>query len=441
MKNTIYTVLFLVMATIQLTAQSGLLQSGPMLGYSEMREVLLWVQTVDEADVQFAYWPEGQPEDIRLTATARTAAEHAYAAKLIADKVEPGVSYTYELRINGSSVQRNYPTTFTTQPLWQWRTDPPPFKLAIGSCSYINDAAYDRPGEPYGGQYEIFTSIYDKDPNAMIWLGDNMYLREADWYTLTGIQHRYTHTRSLPEMQPLLASTHHYAIWDDHDFGPNDSDRSFLHKDKTYQVFQDFWGNPTYGLPNNEGITTAFRYHDVDFFLLDNRYHRSPDNRVTEERTILGEAQLEWLIDALVFSRAPFKMICIGGQVLNPAQRYENYAQYAEERAYLLKRIEEEDIRNVIFLTGDRHHSELSTYTNAAGNIVHDLTVSPLTSGFGGPSDEEVNDFRQEGTLVRQRNFGLLEFSGPREERQLKMGLYDADGELLWERVVSSQAE
>jgi alkaline phosphatase D len=293
---------------------------------------------------------------------------------------------------------------------------------------------------PYGGEYKIFRSINDKSPDAMIWLGDNTYLREVDWFTMTGIQHRYTHSRSIEALQPLLAKTHHYAIWDDHDFGPNDSDRSFIHKDKTLQTFEDFWGNPSFGLPGQEGITTFFQYHDIDFFLLDNRYFRSPNHRKTGEPTILGEAQLEWLIDALAASRAPFKMICIGGQVLNTAAAYENYANHHwKEREYLLQQIEAEGIKNVIFLTGDRHHTELSQYTNASGNTIYDLTTSPLTSGFGGPRDEEVNAHRVEGTLVRQRNFGLLEFSGPRTERQLKMAVYDNEGQELWSKIIQSE--
>gem|GEM_PF-6823568 len=40
-------------------AQANLLQSGPMVGYSEMKEVLLWVQTKSSAKVKFAYWEKG----------------------------------------------------------------------------------------------------------------------------------------------------------------------------------------------------------------------------------------------------------------------------------------------------------------------------------------------------------------------------------------------
>ena len=34
--------------------------------------------------------------------------------------------------------------------------DPPDLKIALGSCAFINEEKYDRPGDPYGGNYEIF---------------------------------------------------------------------------------------------------------------------------------------------------------------------------------------------------------------------------------------------------------------------------------------------
>ncbi len=429
--------LFLLFGS-QLVAQSGLLQSGPMLGYNEMREVLLWVQTNAPATVQFAYWPEAEPENRLLTAEKLTLKEEAFTAKLPAGQVEPGTKYQYELLINGKAVKLPYPTEFETQMLWQWRTGPPAFKVAIGSCAYVNETEYDRPGKPYGSDYQIFRSIHAQRPDAMIWLGDNTYLREADWFSRTGILHRYTHTRSLPEMQPLLASTHHYAIWDDHDFGPNNSDRSFIHKDKTLEAFRLFWGNPCFGLPGQGGVTSFFQYNDIEFFLLDNRYFRSPNKRQSGEATMLGKEQLEWLIDALAGSYAPFKMVCIGGQVLNTAPGEENYADhFKEEQAYLLQRIEEENIKNVIFLTGDRHHTTMSKYVNARGNTVYDLTVSSLTAGVY--AAQENNTLLMEGTYVAKHNFGLLEFSGPRLERRLTIRVLDADGQEQWVREIASE--
>ena len=250
------------------TIAQDLVQSGPMVGYSTMREVLLWVQTTEKATVHFEYYDQQNTKERFTTDTYTTYKEFAYVAKLIADKVLPGKTYYYELFVNGQMVKRDYPMEFQSQTLWQWRTDPPEVNFAIGSCNYVNEPEFDRPNKPYGSEFEIFTAIHKKQPDFMLWLGDNMYLREADWNSRTGFLHRYTHTRSLPEVQPLLASTHHYAIWDDHDFGPNDADGSFWLKKTASEVFKLFWGNPNYDVINKGGITGVFQWADLDFFFI-----------------------------------------------------------------------------------------------------------------------------------------------------------------------------
>ncbi|MCP9236047.1 alkaline phosphatase [Lewinella sp. JB7] len=416
-----------------LHAQSATIQSGPMLGYAEQREVLIWVQTTGPADVAVAYLDS--LGNIAFTPTVRTRATEAYAAKLIADEVQPGWSYEYHVLIDGKVVQLPYPTSFTAQPVWRWRQDPPDFTVGLGSCTYVNEPAYDRPGPGYGSEYEIFTAIDSLHPEVMIWLGDNMYLREPDWYTRTGYLHRYTHTRSLPEMQPLLARTFNYATWDDHDYGPNNSDRTWVHKELAKETFDLFWGNLTSGLPGNGGITSTFRYQDTDFFLLDNRSFRTPnDQRREDNKTVLGTVQLEWLIESLIFSDSPWKMVCIGGQVLNTHTGGETYANLApRELEYLLRRISEENISGVVFLTGDRHHTELSELRLPNGNMVYDITISSLTAGTG-VDRTEVNTHRVEGTLLVEHNFGVLRFSGPLTDRRLSISVYDKEGELAWER-------
>ena len=409
-----------------------------MLGYGEQREVLLWVQTDGPARVHLSYTDSlGRTE---YTDTVRTKKETAFTAKLIADRVRPGHPYTYRVHLDGRPLALPYPTTFRAQPTWRWRRDPPDFTVALGSCNYVNDPPYDRPGAGYGGDYGIFRRIDSLHPDLMVWLGDNTYLREPDWYTRTGYFHRYSHTRALPELQPLLARTHHYATWDDHDYGPNNSDRSWVHRELAKEAFDLFWGNLTSGLPGHGGITTAFRYLDTDFFLLDNRSFRTPnDQRAGEERILLGRAQLDWLIENLVASDSPWKLVCVGGQVLNTVRRFETYANLApEELAYLLRRIDEEKIRGVVFLTGDRHHSELSRLRLPGGRTVYDLTVSPLTAGSGG-NRTEVNDNRVKGTLLSERSFGLLHFRGPREARRLRITLHRNDGTVAWEREIVDQ--
>jgi alkaline phosphatase D len=422
-------------------AVSELLQSGPMLGYCEQREVLIWAQTTEPARVSVRYTDD--VGNSRLTNEVRTEKASAYTAKMIADGVQPGEHYSYQLLINDVPVALGYPTEFTAQPIWRWRNDPPDFTVALGSCTYINEPVYDRPGTGYGSEYEIFTAIDKRHPDLMIHLGDNMYLREPDWYTRTGYHHRYTHTRSLPEMQPLLARTHNYATWDDHDYGPNDSDRTWVQRDLAKETFDAFWGNLTSGLSASEaefgfpGITSTFRYNDTDFFLLDNRSFRTPnDGKNPNGRTLLGKAQLDWLIESLVFSDAPWKMVCIGGQVLNTTRSGETYLNLAPaEQAYLLRYISDEDISGVVFLTGDRHHTELSERKLESGKMVYDLTISSLTAGTG-TSRSEVNNYRVDGTMTIQHNFGVLNFSGPLAQRKLEVEVFDKDGGELWSRVL-----
>lgn len=410
-----------------------------MLGYTDMFETMLWVQTKSAAKVQFAYWVKDSLDAGKFfTESVRTAKEKAFTAHLVADKVLPGRVYDYQLLINDKPVVFDYPTTFQTQPLWKFRTDPPDVKIALGSCAYVNEPAYDRPGKAYGGDYQIFGAIHRQQPDLMLWLGDNTYLREPDWFTRTGFLHRYTHTRSLPELQPLLASTHHYAIWDDHDYGTNDSDRSFIYKELATEVFEMFWGNPTYGLPGEDGITSYFQWGDVDFFLMDDRYFRTPNERKTGNCKYLGTAQFDWLIDALVASKATFKFVAVGGQVLTTYPKYETYINLCpEERIELLRRIEQEGIKNVIFLTGDRHHTELSKLVNDSGHAVYDFTVSPLTSGAH--TTDEPNLLRVPGTLVTQRNFGTMEISGPRKQRSLTMRIFDSNGTELWSETIQAE--
>jgi alkaline phosphatase D len=422
-------------------AQKNLLQSGPMLGHVDMREATLWAQTKKAATVQFEYWPTTDPKRVHRTEKIKTTKHEGFTAKCVADEVEPGVEYTYRLRINGKKVPLPYATTFKTQTLWQWRTDPPAFTLLTGSCNYVNEPRYDRPGQGYGNHHRIFGSMAQLKPDLMLWLGDNTYLREPDWGTRTGMLHRYTHDRALPELQAFLASTSHYAIWDDHDFGPNDSDGTWVQKETSLDVFRLFWANPTFGVGGVPSCATQFKYTDVDFFLLDNRYFRTPDEcEQCPDDTQLGVPQREWLLAALAASRAPFKIVAIGGQFLTTNESHETYAHYNRaERDTILARIERENIKNVIFLTGDRHFAELSSYTNARGNVLYDLTASPLTSGNYAEAAKEKNDRRVPGTLYPERNFAALRFSGPRTNRQLDITLYGTDGQEIWKHSIVSQ--
>jgi alkaline phosphatase D len=419
------------------------LRAGPMLGPATLRDATVWVMTDRPGAVTVDYTPVEQDTTGahvpavpgRVTALAGPDG----VASIVLTGLEPGTRYAYALTVDGQPVERPYPLEFRTQALWQYRRDPPAFTVAVGSCAYVNDPPYDRPGEPYGGSYRIFEALAARRPDAMVWLGDNTYLREVDWESPEGIAYRFAHTRALPELQPLWAAAPHYATWDDHDFGPNDSDRSYVLKSASLATFRRFWPNPTAGLPGVPGVFTHFRFNDAEFFLLDDRYYRSPNASPPDSaRTMLGEAQLRWFLDALTSSRAPFKVVAIGGQFLNPNAVYETYANVApEERERLLGEIARRRIEGVVFLSGDRHHTELLRLERPGLYPLYEFTSSPLTAGATREPRDAENAIRVPGTLVAGRHtFGTLTFEGPRTARVLTMRTYDADGALVWEHVV-----
>ncbi|MBI2620366.1 MAG: alkaline phosphatase D family protein [Ignavibacteriales bacterium] len=421
-------------------SQPSVLQAGPMVGYAQMTEVMLWVQTTRPAAVQFRYWPSDQPASKQTSSSVTTSADRSSVAHVLIAGLPPGRSFDYELLIDGKTIKRPYPLRFQTLPLWQWRTDPPDFSAAFGSCLYINETEWDRPGTPYGSDYEILTVLASKMPDLMLWLGDNTYYREIDWNTAAGLRHRWTHTRSTPELQAILGSAHNYAIWDDHDYGPNDADRSYRLKGEALETHKLFWANQTYGTPEIPGVFGKFEWGDVEFFLLDDRYHRSPNRAPNDEqKTMFGKDQLQWLLDGLVSSIATFKIVANGNQMLNPSTGGETFFNYRHEYETLLQFIKERRVPGVLFLSGDRHLTELIVLKDTTFYPLYDYTSSSLTAGLSWFKDT-ANVHIVPGTLVNDAHtFGVLRFSGPRRERVLTMECWDYRGTLRWTHTIRAQ--
>ena len=421
---------------------NGILRSGPMLADVTHRGATVWVQTEEPAYVEVTAASGGIE-----VAKGEAETEWDGTASIALFGLEPGETYTYSVAVDGETVETEYPLVLSTQELWQWRTNPPEVTLAIGSCYYDNDTTYDRPDRwyadtlaytrPYGGSTEIFHAIREAQPDAMLWLGDNVYLREVDWWSPKGIAYRYAHSRAEPDLQPLLATTAHYATWDDHDYGPNDSDRSYVHKDAALEVFQRFWPNPSYGMPGVPGVFTQFEWGDAEVFLLDDRWHRAPNN-APGEGPYLGPEQMQWLLDALTASRATFKIVANGGQLINPSEVFENYANVASgERETFLGELRQRQIDGLVFVAGDRHHTELIRLDREGTYPLFEFTSSPLTAGAVQTPRDADNPARVDGTLVTgTRSFGTLTLTGPREDRTLTMRALNASGELLWEHAV-----
>ncbi len=454
------------------------LKSGPMLGYSTMKEVLIWVQTDSPAEVRIKYWEQGSPRTAQFTDVVRTQKSTAFVAQCRADVVTWSRVYNFAVIIDGKEAAPRFrkgykdkgpiPLSFQTQPRWRHAEAadyrPPDFRVALGSCAYLTEEGYnwEENDTPFGGEYGIFESIYEQDPDLMIWLGDQIYLREADWTTKTGIYHRYDHYRSFPHLRALFATVHHYAIWDDHDFGPNDIGRTFWNKEATLAAFKLYWGNPSYGFQDMPGITTFFNWGDVNFYLLDNRFHRVSADADPEPfgipKSHHGKKQIDWLVETMRYQQgqdgfvysSSFNIVVTGNQVISDHPNPDGFRNYEGEWQYMIDRIIHAGIDGVVFLSGDVHYTEFSKEVRVGGGepgtpgkagkpgapyVFYDLTVSPLTSGvFARPSDNShrLDIFPDsDRDFIAQRNFATLDFKGEKNDRRIEIRIYDSSGDLI----------
>ncbi len=420
--------------------------SGPMLGQVEMRTARLWLQvSTDISSVTLKYWKEIQPE--------------IGSRQMIEENIKgvfPNEFHTVNFELNGLDVNTRYKYqfiinnviaasgSFKTKDLWQWRKPAPDFSFLTGSCAYFNEPVYDRPGKPYGGDSLIFETMAKDSATFMLWLGDNWYTREADYGSEWGLWYRASRDRAQPVIQQLLKAMPQYAIWDDHDFGPDNSGFSYGLKDISRNIFMNYWCNPFYG-EDQKGTYSQISYSDVDLFLTDDRYFRSADEmedsingKPNPDKHFFGDKQLNWIEDALVQSPATFKIIVIGSQTLNPYSSEEGFYRYSYEYHQLMDFLNRTKIKGVLFLTGDRHHSEIIKLERPGNYDLYDITVSPFTSGVAKVKGVEINNpFRVPGSLVEKRNYAKIGVEGKKNERILKVQINGTNGEDLYKWSIS----
>jgi alkaline phosphatase D len=177
----------------------------------------------------------------------------------------------------------------------------------------------------------------------------------------------------------------------------------------------------------------------VDVFLTDDRYFRSEDKMpdsinglLNSEKTYYGNMQMDWLKNALLYSKATFKIIATGGQVLNPLSTAECMRTYTKEYNEMMEFLAAQKISGVLFFSGDRHHSEVIKLERPALYPLYDITNSPYTAGVSKVRGAELNNpARVPGTLVEAQNFTKVNVSGKKNERIMKIEFIGIKGDVL----------
>ena len=266
-------------------------------------------------------------------------------------------------------------------------------RLAFGSCN-----RQDLP-QP------LWSPILNFQPQAWIWLGDNIY---GDTNDMAVLEEKWNTQKANPNYTKLRALCPVIGIWDDHDYGRNNAGFGYPFKKESQKLFLDFLDEPTESPRRNQsGIYTTRRFgpsgSEVCVILLDGRSFRGAPKSGGD---ILGEAQWLWLTDILENSTAQIHLICSGSQILPTEHRHEKWADYPDSRKRLLDLLARTQKTGVIFLSGDRHMAEISRIEHA-GTSFTEVTSSGMTH-FRHDSNNEKNSLRI-GDFFADLNFGTIE--------------------------------
>jgi alkaline phosphatase D len=405
-----------------------------MHGYADYRSALLWIQAEREGAIVVT-WRAQDGSERRADTLARAAEDGVVVVRLT--DLAPGTEVPY--RVEGDGERRD--GILRTQAFWRRSADARDITIAIGSCFYLPDPDPTFGDPSFGGGAGTFDAIAAKRPDAMVWMGDNVYFQRPDDYDPDAMAARYRRQRAYPPLQKLLTATVHLATWDDHDYGPNDADMSYGMKGQSLALFKRYWANPGFGLPGVPGVFGVARLGDVDLFLLDDRWYRTNNAmRDGPGKTMLGTAQLDWLRNALVASRARIKLVVNGSQLFNRANRFEGWNHYATEQQAFLQWLGDQRIDGVVFASGDRHWGELLRVERPGTYPLYEITSSPLAArAFDPDAAEKSNPDVVPGTVVGQRQFGLIRITGPGDDRRITLESYDESGALLWQHAVRAR--
>ncbi|HEY9487042.1 MAG TPA: alkaline phosphatase D family protein [Chryseosolibacter sp.] len=339
-----------------------------------------------------------------------TSPQRDYTVKIDVDGLAPDTRYYYRFQAleETSSLGR-------TKTLPKENVDS--LRFAVVSCSnwqhgYFN--AYDR--------------IAEKDLDAVLHLGDYIYeygvnnaknvdrrhLPEHEVITLSDYRIRYSQyhldsgLRKMRQQHPLI------AIWDDHEVANNTyvegaqnhqpEEGDFLERKAAARQAYYEW----IPIREDEKHYRAFTFGNLaELIMLDERQEgkTKPAEGISDpvyrgkERSMLGRQQLNWLESELTTASATWRVI--GNQVMftdfdrsevnskNP-RNMDSWDGYPVEKEKIAGIIRENNLRNIIFLTGDTHASwAFEVVVDGAGS--HSGTYQPLAVEFGTPSVSSAN--------------------------------------------------
>lgn len=342
--------------------------------------VIIWTKVEPNGSNNEVEWEVSSDENftsIVNSGIAKIASGDNYTIKVDADNLEPSTYYYYRFKYN----ERYSPTGRTKTA----STDSDSLKFAVVSCSNYEF-----------GYFNAYRGIANRnDIDAVLHLGDYIYEYASGIYRNSSSDRKHIPQHELISLEDYrirygqyrldsdLQAAHQYqpfiTIWDDHEIANNaykDGAQNHQEEEGAYETRKAAARKAYYEwLPVRES-PTLYRKFDygklAEVIMLDERLEGrtepvdTVDNPFIADssRTMLGSKQLQWFENQLVNSNSTWKLI--GNQVIYSYLNWgfpswkinmDSWDGYPIERTHIKQTILENEIENVVFVTGDTHSS------------------------------------------------------------------------------------
>ena len=379
--------LFIIAGSSALYSEDKPQWVGPMIGHTIDTEAIIWMWSKNGKEFTIRYKNVGVPSK---QSEAKTLPTENGVVRFQLKELEPDNTYAYQISIDKKT---------NTHWKGQFRTAPNPgkpttFVLATSSCMNVKQLR----NQP------AWQKMAELNPSINLLLGDNIYGDTDDSRIMRDL---YLKQRRVKDFAALIRNVPTYAMWDDHDYAKNNSDKTAKGKDAALKAFRMAWANPNSSLTGSPDIYYSFQWGNVDFFVLDARYHRSPNkDKDSKKKLMLGEKQFKWLCEKLTASKAPFKIIACG-TTINSNVKKDSWETFNYARKRLLSYIKEKKIGGVIYLSGDIHQSKFLKHTtqDEMGYPLHEIISSCIAVTHG-----------KEKSTEHTGSFVTLEFDTTKED-------------------------
>jgi len=319
-----------------------------------------------------------------LTGLVLSSFDTAFAATndrvidIILDSLIPATTYHYAVEVDGilDTLKRGQFMTFHPYGASF-------FTIGLGSCANT------------GSNHAVFQTIRAHQPLLFLHLGDfhyqNIAVNDANVF-----RSAYRTVLASVNQSLLYRSTTVDYVWDDHDYGPNNSDSTAPGRIASRLTYQEYV--PHYPLAAGFGdipIYHTFTIGRVAFIVTDSRSARSPASAADNAaKTMLGVTQKAWFKEQLLTYQDDFPLIVWANTLpWIGATGDDGWHLYTNERREIADFIKDSGITGLCMVSGDAHMLAIDNGTNsgyATGGgggfpVLHAAALDRTGSVKGGP--------------------------------------------------------